>query len=305
MTKEEHYEQAKRNVVGRLNERIGKVVNIPVDVMQKHPVVEIQERDNSLHQKTPFVVVRGVLRAFATALPVSYDGLLKAMPDDANQKKWDMVIGAMLFSRLIFNKKFINEVIEAVQTDERIPANRVEQTVLAVVSHYTLISWQLLKGINSETMATGFQQYDGLHEGMADLGRLQHIVPFTQNDKLREFHDWLQPFLSKFQGMEQSVLFNNLLVAQGDSIHNHRSVGLSIPQIVVLYINSYWATQELNMLLDGGIRKAIAPGAVEGILVRYTLMNIYQSYQSVGWINPQPVPDDHKDGDNHDSSQND
>lgn len=254
-------------------------------MIEKHPVVEIIEKENSLHQKTPFVVVRGVLRAFATSLPTTCDQLLKAMSDDANQKRWDQVLKAMLFARLIINKKFINEIIEAVQTDENIPANRVEQVVLAVVGHYTLLTWQLMKTMDSETIAIGFQQYDGLHKGLADLGRLQHVVPFSENAKMLEFHNWLQPVLSKYTGLEQSILFNNLMAASPNGVHNQRAIGLSIMQTVVLYVNTYWATQELNMIVDGGIRRAISLDAVDGILVRYTLNNIYQSYQSVGWLN--------------------
>ena len=284
MTKEEAYQQAKTAVLKKFNNNIANACHLPADVVEKHPVVEIQERDNSLGQKAPFVVVRGVLRAFATSLPVSYDGLLKAMPEDADQKRWRQVLNAMLLARLIINKKFTNEIIEAVQTDDRIPANRVEQRVLAVISHYMLLSWQLIKGIDSETMAIGLQQYSGLHDGMADLGKIVDVAPFSSNDKMLEFHHWLQPFLSKYTGLDQSILFNNLLVASSRSIHNSRAVGLSIPQTVILYIDSYWATQQLNMLLDNGIRRAISPQAVDGLLVRYTLNNIYQSYQSVGWI---------------------
>lgn len=284
MTKEEHYEQAKKDVLKKFNTELAKASHLTDDVIEKHPVVEIIEKENSLHQKTPFVVVRGVLRAFATSLPTTYDQLLKAMPDDADQKRWNQVLKAMLFARLIINKTFINEIIEAVQTDENIPANRVEQVVLAVVGHYTLLAWQLMKTMDSETMAIGFQQYDGLHKGLADLGRLQHVVPFSEDSKMLEFHNWLQPVLSKYTGLEQSVLFNNLMVASPNGVHNQRAVGLSIMQTVVLYVNTYWATQELNMIVDGGIRRAISPDAVDGILVRYTLNNIYQSYQSVGWL---------------------
>lgn len=284
MTKEEHYEQAKKDILRKFNTEIAKASHLTDDVIEKHPVVEIIEKENSLHQKTPFVVVRGVLRAFATSLPTTYDQLLKAMPDDADQKRWNQVLKAMLFARLIINKTFINEIIEAVQTDENIPANRVEQVVLAVVGHYTLLAWQLMKTMDSETMAIGFQQYDGLHKGLADLGRLQHVVPFSENEKMLEFHNWLQPVLSKYTGLEQSVLFNNLMVASPNGVHNQRAVGLSIMQTVVLYVNTYWATQELNMIVDGGIRRAISLDAVDGILVRYTLNNIYQSYQSVGWL---------------------
>lgn len=284
MTKEEHYEQAKKDVLKKFNTELAKASHLTDDVIEKHPVVEIIEKENSLHQKTPFVVVRGVLRAFATSLPTTYDQLLKAMPDDADQKRWNQVLKAMLFARLIINKTFINEIIEAVQTDENTPANRVEQVVLAVVGHYTLLAWQLMKTMDSETMAIGFQQYDGLHKGLADLGRLQHVVPFSEDSKMLEFHNWLQPVLSKYTGLEQSVLFNNLMVASPNGVHNQRAVGLSIMQTVVLYVNTYWATQELNMIVDGGIRRAISPDAVDGILVRYTLNNIYQSYQSVGWL---------------------
>lgn len=284
MTKEEHYEQAKKDVLKKFNTELAKASHLTDDVIEKHPVVEIIEKENSLHQKTPFVVVRGVLRAFATSLPTTYDQLLKAMPDDADQKRWNQVLKAMLFARLIINKTFINEIVEAVQTDENIPANRVEQVVLAVVGHYTLLAWQLMKTMDSETMAIGFQQYDGLHKGLADLGRLQHVVPFSENEKMLEFHNWLQPVLSKYTGLEQSVLFNNLMVASPNGVHNQRAVGLSIMQTVVLYVNTYWATQELNMIVDGGIRRAISLDAVDGILVRYTLNNIYQSYQSVGWL---------------------
>lgn len=285
MTKEEYYEQAKKDVLKKFNTEIAKASHLTDDVIEKHPVVEIIEKENSLHQKTPFVVVRGVLRAFATSLPTTYDQLLKAMPDDAGQKRWNQVLKAMLFARLIINKTFINEIIEAVQTDENIPANRVEQVVLAVVGHYTLLAWQLMKTMDSEMMAIGFQQYDGLHKGLADLGRLQHAVPFSENEKMLEFHNWLQPVLSKYTGLEQSILFNNLMAASPNGVHNQRAVGLSIMQTVVLYINTYWVTQELNMIVDGGIRRAISLDAIDGILVRYTLNNIYQSYQSVGWLN--------------------
>lgn len=285
MTKEEHYEQAKKNILKKFNAEIARASHLTGDAIKEHPVVEIIEKENSLHQKTPFVVVRGVLRAFATSLPTTYDQLLKAMPEDADQKRWNQVLKAMLFARLIINKTFINEIIEAVQTDENIPANRVEQVVLAVIGHYTLLTWQLMKTMDSETMAIGFQQYDGLHDGLADLGRLQHVVPFSENEKMLEFHNWLQPVLSKYTGLEQSVLFNNLMAASPNGAHNQRAIGLSIMQTVVLYVNTYWVTQELNMIVDGGIRRAISLDAVDGILVRYTLNNIYQSYQSVGWLN--------------------
>lgn len=289
MDKEEHYRHAKTNVMRAINTNIKDAINITNEVIEQHPVVEIKDQENSLGQVTPFVLVRGILRTFASSLSVSKEHLLSAMPDDANQKRWDEVLMAMTLSRLMINERFLAEVSEAVKSDEKIPANQVRNTLIAIVANYTMIAWQLLKSANSQVVADGFQQYDGLYHGLADLGRLSDIVPFNDNQQLHEFHDWLSQEMNSYQGMERAVLLNNLTMGQQDS--NSRWLSISSAQMIVLYVNTYQLTQLLkNLHLINekeeffGDDQKISSLVMLDVLAHHSLNDVYQSYRSVGWI---------------------
>lgn len=289
MDKEEHYRHAKTNVMRAINTNIKDAINITNEVIEQHPVVEIKDQENSLGQVTPFVLVRGILRTFAASLSVSKEHLLSAMPDDANQKRWDEVLMAMTLSRLMINERFLAEVSEAVKSDEKIPANQVRNTLIAIVANYTMIAWQLLKSANSQVVADGFQQYDGLYHGLADLGRLSDIVPFNDNQQLHEFHDWLSQEMNSYQGMERAVLLNNLTMSQQDN--NSRWLTISSAQMIVLYVNAYQLTQLLkNLHLINekekffGDDQKISSLVMLDVLAHHSLNDVYQSYRSVGWI---------------------
>ena len=289
MDKEEHYRHAKTNVMRAINTNIKDAINITNEVIEQHPVVEIKDQENSLGQVTPCVLVRGILRTFAASLSVSKEHLLSAMPDDANQKRWDEVLIAMTLSRLMINERFLAEVSEAVKSDEKIPAHQVRNTLIAIVANYTMIAWQLLKGANSQVVADGFQQYDGLYHGLADLGRLSDIVPFNDNQQLHEFHDWLSQEMNSYQGMERAVLLNNLTMGQQDN--NSRWLSISSAQMIVLYVNAYQLTQLLkNLHLTNekeeffGDDQKISSLVMLDVLAHHSLNDVYQSYRSVGWI---------------------
>lgn len=289
MDKEEHYRHAKTNVMRAINTNIKDAINITNEVIEQHPVVEIKDQENSLGQVTPFVLVRGILRTFASSLSVSKEHLLSAMPDDANQKCWDEVLMAMTLSRLMINERFLAEVSEAVKSDEKIPSHQVRNTLIAIVANYTMIAWQLLKSANSQVVADGFQHYDGLYHGLADLGRLSDIVPFNDNQQLHEFHDWLSQEMNSYQGMERAVLLNNLTMGQQDN--NSRWLSISSAQMIVLYVNAYQLTQLLkNLHLINekekflGDDQKISSLVMLDVLAHHSLNDVYQSYRSVGWI---------------------
>lgn len=277
------YQQVKNDLVHSLNYQINQAAELPQIITQSHPVFNLISQENKLGQEQTYVAINGILHAFAFSYPVSDDTLIKAMQDgNHKQRSWNEVVKAITLSRLLVSPVMVNSVLDAIKSNQQVPANKIGNTLVAVFANILLVSWQLVKLADNQALTDALTAYCGKNK-VGNLGHYEDFVPFDQSVELREFSVWVQNLLGRLQGLEQQLLMQNLLVSQKEVIDKKR-VGISDFQVLTLYLAGFYLTQVLDPKSSNQFHQTVDSRIVIDLISHHSLKDVWMSYHSVGWV---------------------